>query len=61
MLMPKVEEAVQTITISNVPLAVMEAIKRLAEEEQRPVSNFLRLELERIVAEYKTKQEPKTV
>jgi hypothetical protein len=54
--MPKVIEAVQTVTISNVPLAVLDAIKRLAEEEQRPVSNFLRQQLERIVAEHNAKE-----
>lgn len=54
--MAKVLEEMQRITITNVPLPVLEAIKELAENERRPVSNFLRQHLERIVAEYKAKE-----
>jgi hypothetical protein len=54
--MPKLSDDAQTVTISNVPTALLEAIKELAEEERRPVSNFLRQHLERIVAEYKAKE-----
>jgi hypothetical protein len=54
--MPKLSDDSQTVTISNVPLPLLEAIKQLAEEERRPVSNFLRQHLERIVAEYRAKE-----
>jgi predicted DNA binding CopG/RHH family protein len=53
--MPKLSD-VQTVTISNVPLPLLEAIKQLAETEGRPVSNFLRQELERIVAEHQARE-----
>lgn len=53
--MPKLSDEAQTVTISNVPVPLLEAIKQLAEEEDRPLSNFLRQHLERIVAEYKAK------
>jgi hypothetical protein len=47
---------VQTVSITNVPLHLVEAIKELANQEGRPVSNFLRLQLERIVAEQKARE-----
>jgi hypothetical protein len=50
-------EDAQQIVISNVPLPILEAIRELAQDEGRPLSNFLRIQLERIVAEYKAREE----
>ena len=49
--------AVQMLTISNVPSDTLEAIDELAAKQDRSRSSFVRRELERIVAEYKAKQE----
>jgi hypothetical protein len=45
----------QILTISNVPNDILEAIDELAAMQDRSRSSFVRRELERIVAEYRTK------
>jgi hypothetical protein len=54
--MPNLSEGAQPVTITNVPVPVLDAIKKLAEKEQRPLSNFLRRYLEQIVAEHRAKE-----
>ena len=49
--------AVQMLTISNVPSDTLEAIDELAAKQDRSRSSFVRRELERIVAEYRAKEE----
>ena len=46
---------VQILTISNVPNDILEAIDKLAARQDRSRSSFVRRELQRIVAEYQTK------
>jgi hypothetical protein len=46
---------VQILTISNVPSDVLDAIDELAAEQDRTRSNFVRRELQRIVAGYRPK------
>jgi hypothetical protein len=48
--------AVQMLTISNVPSDLLEAIDELAAKQDRTRSNFVRRELQRIVAEYQAKE-----
>ena len=48
---------VQMLTISNVPSDTLEAIDELAAKQDRSRSSFVRRELERIVAEYRAKEE----
>jgi hypothetical protein len=47
---------VQTVSITNVPRDLVATLKDLADQEARPMSNFLRLQLERIVAEHKARE-----
>jgi hypothetical protein len=47
--------AVQILTISNVPSDILEAIDELAATQDRSRSSFVRRELQRIIAEYRTK------
>ena len=49
--------AVQLLTISNVPSAILEAIDELAARQDRSRSSFVRRELQRIIAEYRAKEE----
>jgi ribbon-helix-helix CopG family protein len=49
--------AVQMLTISNVPSDTLQAIDELAAKQDRSRSSFVRRELERIVAEYRAKEE----
>jgi len=44
---------VQILTISNVPRDVLDAIDELAAEQDRTRSNFIRRELQRLVAGYR--------
>jgi uncharacterized protein YaaN involved in tellurite resistance len=53
---PPKRPAVQILTISNVPSAILEAIDELAARQDRSRSSFARRELERIVAEYQAKE-----
>ncbi|PYJ49237.1 MAG: hypothetical protein DME87_10220, partial [Verrucomicrobia bacterium] len=46
------DPTVQTLTISNVPSDILEAIDELAARQDRSRSSFVRRELQRIVAEY---------
>ena len=46
---------VQILTISNVPSDVLDAIDELAAEQDRTRSNFIRRELQRLVAAYRPK------
>jgi len=46
---------VQILTISNVPSDVLDAIDELAAEQDRTRSNFIRRELQRLVAGYRPK------
>ena len=48
---------VQMLTISNVPSDILQAIDELAAKQDRSRSSFVRRELERIVAEYRAKEE----
>ena len=50
------DPTVQTLTISNVPSDILEAIDELAAREDRSRSSFVRRELQRIVAEYQAKE-----
>jgi metal-responsive CopG/Arc/MetJ family transcriptional regulator len=45
------------LTISNVPNDILQAIDELAAKQDRSRSSFVRRELERIVAEYRAKEE----
>jgi len=49
------DPTVQTLTISNVPSDILEAIDELAARQDRSRSSFVRCELQRIVAEYQAK------
>ncbi|PYJ75814.1 MAG: hypothetical protein DME69_14170 [Verrucomicrobia bacterium] len=49
------DPTVQTLTISNVPSDILEAIDELAARQDRSRSSFVRRELQRIVAEYQAK------
>jgi uncharacterized protein YaaN involved in tellurite resistance len=53
---PPKTPAVQMLTISNVPSAILEAIDELAARQDRSRSSFVRRELERTVAEYQAKE-----
>jgi Ribbon-helix-helix protein, copG family len=46
------DPTVQTVTISNVPADILQAIDELAARQHRSRSSFVRRELHRIVAEY---------
>ena len=48
--------AVQILTISNVSSGILEAIDELAARQDRSRSSFVRCELQRMVAEYQTKE-----
>jgi|SRR5882724_43751 len=48
--------AIQMLTISNVPSAMLEAIDELAARQDRSRSSFVRRAFERIVAEYQAKE-----
>ena len=50
------DPTVQTLTISNVPSDILEAIDELAARQDRSRSSFVRRELQRIVAEYQAKE-----
>jgi len=50
------DPTVQTVTISNVPSDILEAIDELAARQDRSRSSFVRRELQRIVAEYQAKE-----
>ncbi len=50
------DPTVQTLTISNVPSDLLEAIDELAARQDRSRSSFVRRELQRIVAEYQAKE-----
>ncbi len=50
------EDPTQTLTISNVPSDILEAIDELAARQDRSRSSFVRRELQRIVAEYQAKE-----
>ena len=47
--------AVQILTISNVPSAILDAINELAADQDRSRSSFIRRELQRIVAGHRAK------
>jgi Ribbon-helix-helix protein, copG family len=49
------DPTVQTVTISNFPADILQAIDELAARQHRSRSSFVRRELQRIVAEYQTK------
>ena len=49
--------ALQMLTISNVPSDTLQAIDELAAKQDRSRSSFVRRELQRIVAEYRAKEE----
>ena len=49
------DPTVQTLTISNVPSDILEAIDELAAGQDRSRSSFVRRELQRIVAEYRAR------
>jgi Ribbon-helix-helix protein, copG family len=53
---PPKTPAVQMLTISNVPNAILEAIDELAARQDRSRSSFVRRELRRSVAEYQAKE-----
>jgi hypothetical protein len=53
---PPKTPAVQILTISNVPSAILEAIDELAARQDRSRSSFVRRELRRSVAEYQAKE-----
>ncbi len=48
------DPTVKTVTISNVPADILQAIDELAARRHRSRSSFVRRELQRIVAEYHT-------
>lgn len=48
--------AAQILTISNVPIDMLEAIDEFAARQDRSRSSFVRRELQRIVAEYQAKE-----
>ena len=50
------DPTVQTLTISNVPSDILEAIDELAARQDRSRSSFVRRELQRIVAEHQAKE-----
>jgi uncharacterized protein YaaN involved in tellurite resistance len=54
---PAKTPAVQLLTISNVPSNILEAIDELATKQDRSRSSFVRSELQRMVAEYRVKEE----
>jgi uncharacterized protein YaaN involved in tellurite resistance len=53
---PPKRPAVQILTISNVPSAILEAIDELAARQDRSRSSFVRRELQRTVAESKARE-----
>jgi Ribbon-helix-helix protein, copG family len=53
---PTTTPALQIVTISNVPSALLEALDELAARQDRSRSSFIRRELQRTVAEYRTKE-----
>ena len=53
---PPKTPAVQILTISNVPSAILEAIDELAARQDRSRSSFVRRAFQRVVAESKAKE-----